>query len=437
MQRLFRNAGSVAGRRGDGAVTGSSGATPREDGPSGLPPAQDAQELARLAALHDLGLLETAPEERFERIVALARLVFRVPVAAIALVDADRQWIKAASGLDAGVSVPLRYSPCHYTVQQPGALVLEDAARGTRGADTTVVRQGMRFYAGQPLRARTGERVGSLCIMDTVPRGFGADEQEVLAQLGQLVERELAATGELAAAGAAQRVLLPAGASEVPGYQLAGRCTPARRAGGSYFDWRAEDGRVQLEAADVLGAGTASAAVTSGLHALLRATGPGLAPRRSVERSAVWAPAAADGAFVTAFAATLDASSGTFVYVLAGYGAALVLGAGGGVRRLAGSGPALGLSPAYGSGWDVRTAALGPGETLLVLTDGFLDLSPDAQPAGGLDAVARRYPGGIGAHEAVDLATAWAVTEGHPIDLTVLALHRLPDPSPSTGPGSG
>ncbi|MEX5300450.1 serine phosphatase, partial [Kocuria sp. CPCC 205292] len=208
-------------------------------------------------------------------------------------------------------------------------------------ADTTVVRQGMRFYAGQPLRARTGERVGSLCIMDTVPRAFSADEQEVLAQLGQLVERELAATGELAAAGAAQRVLLPAGAVEVPGYELAGRCTPARRAGGSYFDWRAEDGRVQLEAADVLGAGTASAAVASGLHALLRATGPGRARRRPVERSAVGAPAAADGtgAFVTAFAATLDASSGTIVYVLAGYGAALVLGADGGVRRLAGSGP--------------------------------------------------------------------------------------------------
>ncbi|MFF0943276.1 PP2C family protein-serine/threonine phosphatase [Kocuria sp. CPCC 205300] len=422
-------------------MTGSSGATPPEGDPSGLPPAQDAQELARLAALHELGLLETAPEEHFERIVALARLVFQVPVAAIALVDADRQWIKAASGLDAGVAVPLRYSPCHYTVQQPGALVLEDTARGTWGADTTVVRQGMRFYAGQPLRARTGERVGSLCIMDTVPRTFGADEQEVLAQLGQLVERELAATGELAAAGAAQRMLLPAGAVGVPGYELAGRCTPARRAGGSYFDWHVEDGRVQLEAADVLGA--ASAAVASGLRALLRATGPGRARRwpveRTVERSAVGAPAAADGtgAFVTAFAATLDASSGTVVYVLAGYGAALVLGADGGVRRLAGSGPALGLSPAYGSGWDVRTAALRPGETLLVLTDGFLDLRPDAPPAGGLDTVARRYPGGIGADEAVDLATAWAVTEGHPIDLTVLALHRLPEPSPSKGPGSG
>ncbi|GEO94638.1 PP2C family protein-serine/threonine phosphatase [Kocuria turfanensis] len=424
-------------------MTGSPGATPPVGGPSGVPPAQDAQELARLAALHELGLLDTAPEERFERIVSLARLVFQVPVAAIALVDADRQWVKAASGLDAGVSVPLRYSPCHYTVQQPGALVLEDTARGTRAVDTTVVRQGMRFYAGQPLRARTGERVGSLCIMDAVPRAFSADEQEVLAQFGQLVERELAATGELAAAGAAQRVLLPAGSVGVPGYELAGRCTPARRAGGSYFDWAAEDGRVQLEAADVLGAETASAAVTSGLRALLRATGPGRPRRRpverTVERSSVGAPAAADGAgaFVTAFAATLEAAGGTLVYVLAGYGAALVLGADGGVRRLAGSGPALGLSPAYGSGWDVRTAALDPGETLLVLTDGFLGLSPDAQPAGGLDAVARRYPGGIGADEAVDLATAWAVTEGHPIDLTVLALHRLPAPSPSSGPGSG
>ncbi|MFC6259066.1 GAF domain-containing protein, partial [Kocuria oceani] len=220
---------------------------------TGGPLRQGDAELARLASLHALDVLATPAEERFDRIVALARLIFQVPMAAIALIDADRQWIKAAAGLDPGDSVPRRYSPCHYTVQQRGALVLEDTAHEARVADTTVVSRGVRFYAGQPLHAPTGERVGSLCVMDTVPRTFTAEHQQVLAQLGRLVEQELAVTGELAVAGAAQRALLSPADFDVPGYELAGRCTPARRAAGSYFDWSHEGGRVQLQVADVLG----------------------------------------------------------------------------------------------------------------------------------------------------------------------------------------
>lgn len=422
---------------------------PRVEEPTGGPLRQGDAELARLASLHALDVLATPAEERFDRIVALARLIFQVPMAAIALIDADRQWIKAAAGLDSGDSVPRRYSPCHYTVQQRGALVLEDTAHEARVADTTVVSRGVRFYAGQPLHAPTGERVGSLCVMDTVPRTFTAEQQQVLAQLGRLVEQELAATGELAVAGAAQRALLSPADVDVPGYELAGRCTPARRAAGSYFDWSHEGGRVQLQVADVLGGdasggdvagagvpgaglsgaagpGTdgAAAPIEAVLRTLLRATDSVRVRRRPVGRSAV-ASGDLAGTFVTAFAATLDPATGDLAYVLAGYGAAIVLGPAG-ARRLAGSGPALGLSAAYGTGWDVRTARLARGDTLLVLTDGFLDLhaDPDAALARGLGGVAQRYPGGIGADEAVDLATAWAVTEGHPIDITVLAVHR-------------
>ena len=164
-----------------------------------------------MASLHELGLLDTAPEERFDRIVALVRVIFEVPVAAITLIDADRQWIKAAAGMEAGVAVARDYSPCHYTVQHPGPLVIADTRSVDRVADMTVVGQGIRFYAGQPLTAPTGERVGSLCVMDTAPRRFGAVEQEILAQMGQLVEWELAADGELevAAADNLKRVLRP------------------------------------------------------------------------------------------------------------------------------------------------------------------------------------------------------------------------------------
>ena len=106
-----------------------------------------AREAARLAALHGLGVLDTAPEERFDRIVALARVIFEVPVAAITLIDADRQWIKAGGGMASGVPTARDHSPCHYTVQHPGPLVITDtavqarvAAAFVRGASTASAR---------------------------------------------------------------------------------------------------------------------------------------------------------------------------------------------------------------------------------------------------------------------------------------------------------
>ena len=280
----------------------------------------------------------------------------------------------------------------------------------------TVVGQGIRFYAGQPLTAPTGERIGSLCIMDTVPRRFTAGQQQILAELGQLVEWELAATDELAAAGAAQRALIPAGTVQVPGYELAGRCTPARRAVGSYFDWHQADGRLQLQAASV--------------RILLQAVIHDSDHRRATSRAAEGIGALLGGTdtFVIAFAATLDPATGAVTYVLAGPGMAMVLGADGSHHRLASSGPSLGLSAAYGTAGEVRTTVVDPGQTLLVLGDGFLDLDADPDSQKRLDQtlgeVAERYRGGLGVHEAVELATAWAVSQGHPTDITALALHR-------------
>lgn len=383
-----------------------------------------------MASLHELGLLDTAPEERFDRIVALVRVIFEVPVAAITLIDADRQWIKAAAGMEAGVAVARDYSPCHYTVQHPGPLIIADTTAADRVSDMTVVRQGIRFYAGQPLTAPTGERVGSLCVMDTAPRRFTAGQQQILAELGQVVEWELAAADELAAAGAAQRALIPAGTVQVPGYELAGRCTPARRAGGSYFDWRPTGGQAQLQVADVVGAGASAAVIAASVRILLRAASQDSDHRRATSQAAegIGALLAGTDTFVTAFAATLDPATGTVTYVLAGHGMAVVLGTDGGHRRLASSGPSLGLSAAYGTGWEVRTTVVDPGQTLLVLGDGFLDLDADPDSQKRLDQalgeVAERYRGGLGVHEAVELATAWAVSQGHPTDITALALHR-------------
>ncbi|WP_053005103.1 PP2C family protein-serine/threonine phosphatase [Kocuria sp. SM24M-10] len=211
---------------------------------------------------------------------------------------------------------------------------------------------------------------------------------------------------------------------------MVGRCTPARRAVGNYFDWHLVDGRLQLQVADVVGAGASAPTIAACVRILLRVISQDSDHQRATDRAAAGIRALLGnaGAFVTAFAATLDPATGTLTYVLAGHGMAVVLGVDGSHRRLASSGPSLGLSSAYGTGWQVRTTTVVPGQTLLVLSDGFLELDsdPEAQELvdQALEQVAARYRGGIDAHQAVELVTAWAVTQDHPIDITVLALHR-------------
>ncbi|NKX52139.1 serine phosphatase, partial [Arthrobacter deserti] len=90
----------------------------------------------------------------------------------------------------------------------------------------------VRFYAGEPVRAPDGERVGSLCIVDTRPRQLRSREQEILHELAGWVERELALQRELDRAAQIQQMLMPRSVPDLPGYELAGRCVPTQDIGG-------------------------------------------------------------------------------------------------------------------------------------------------------------------------------------------------------------
>ena len=161
-----------------------------------LPP----DEAKRLSALRRLEVLDTPREERFDRICRLACAHFKVPVALVSLVDADRQWFKAAQGLDVA-QTPRDVSFCGHAILTPEALVVEDAAADERFCDNPLVAAGpgIRFYAGQPLAAPDGSLVGTLCVIDRVPRKFGAAERESLRDLARMVERELNLAGEILA----------------------------------------------------------------------------------------------------------------------------------------------------------------------------------------------------------------------------------------------
>lgn len=151
-----------------------------------------AHEAERLAELRALKILDSPREDRFDTLVRLARHVFRVPIAYIALVDAERQWFKAQEGLDVD-ETPRSISFCGHAINQDGPLVVPDALLDSRFADNPLVTGGprVRFYAGHPLAGPTGYKVGTLCLVDHEPREFDEYHQVGLTYLAGLVEQQL------------------------------------------------------------------------------------------------------------------------------------------------------------------------------------------------------------------------------------------------------
>lgn len=149
-------------------------------------------ETLRLKSLHSLKVLDTEPEERFDRITRLARNVFKVPIALVSLVDNDRQWFKSRSGLDAD-HTPRDISFCGHAIVGTDVFVVSNATDDQRFCDNPLVvnEPSIRFYAGYPLRSPSGSRLGTLCIIDREPREFTPEDAETLKSLGEMVEAEL------------------------------------------------------------------------------------------------------------------------------------------------------------------------------------------------------------------------------------------------------
>ena len=150
-------------------------------------------ETQRLQALLDLNILDTAAEERFDRITRLAARLFDVPVSLISLIDADRQWFKSRVGVDFQESA--RSSAfCAHAILQDGLMVVEDARQDERFASNHfVVEADARFYAGYPLAMANGSRIGTLCILDSVPRQLDDEQRMLLRDLAAVAANEFRA----------------------------------------------------------------------------------------------------------------------------------------------------------------------------------------------------------------------------------------------------
>ncbi|MCY7413445.1 MAG: SpoIIE family protein phosphatase [Salinibacterium sp.] len=332
-------------------------------------------EVARQRALDDLGIVGTPPEERFDRVTRLAKQLFGVESAAISLIDHDRQWFKSRQGI-ADPEMPREVAFCDITIQRPETFSVSNALEDPRFADNPLVtgNPNIRFYAGHPLVASTGERVGALCVFDPNPRVFSEAETALLRDLALWVQNELTVAKELDRAVEVQRSLLPRSLVSLPGYEVAGECVPARAVGGDFYDWYPVGEGAVFTLADVMGKGIGSAIIAATVRAVLRS---GLRNQNiAMTLDAATATLSTDldeaGTFVTLFHSRLDMDTGELRYVDAGHGISFIVRAGGGMTRLATTNFPLGSG--LDEEWEERIVTIDPGDTLVLISDGVLDL---------------------------------------------------------------
>jgi serine phosphatase RsbU (regulator of sigma subunit) len=233
--------------------------------------------------------------------------------------------------------------------------------------------QRVRFFAGHALEDPSGQRVGALSIMNIQPRALSAADNDLLRDLAQWVQKEPASEEELVRANQVQRSLLPKVAPVVPGYEVAGRCLPARDLAGDFFDYFMVGDELQVSVADVMGKGVAAAIIGASVRAVLRGATRFIGVMEAVNRVAIdLAPDLSDtSSFVTLFSARLEPGSGRLTYVDAGHGLSGIIGPDGEVRRLGSDDLPLGALD--GSTWIEQTATINVGDTFVSVSDGLLD----------------------------------------------------------------
>src|SRR4030095_9055283 len=151
----------------------------------------ELNEKARLQALHRYKILDTDPEKAFDDLTLLASQICETPVTLITLIDSNRRWFKSKVGVSVS-ETPREISFCATAIQQPDLFVVPDASKDPRFSANPFVASDpkIRFYAGAPSTSRRGRRLGTLCVVDVVPRQLTSDQENALLALSRQVQAQ-------------------------------------------------------------------------------------------------------------------------------------------------------------------------------------------------------------------------------------------------------
>lgn len=151
-----------------------------------------ANERERVAALYARQLLDTPPEERFDRVSRLAVRSLEVPIAYVAFLDGQRQWFKSICGFSLS-EIPRQTSLCSHTILSTDAIICPDTLEEPRFADNPNVTgpPNIRFYMGHPLSTPEGHNIGTFCVMDTQPHEVTEEKRRAFLDLAQWAQNEL------------------------------------------------------------------------------------------------------------------------------------------------------------------------------------------------------------------------------------------------------
>jgi hypothetical protein len=164
----------------------------RIDGVVTADPVSETAEEERQSAVDALGIVDTPAEVRFDRIVAMAREVYGTEVAIFSVIDNDREWHKSMVGTDIA-ELARSSSFCSHTIRDRGAMIIPDLRLDERFEHNPFVEGAphLRFYAGFPVESPSGERIGALCVLDSVPRDSADIDEATLRELALRIQAEL------------------------------------------------------------------------------------------------------------------------------------------------------------------------------------------------------------------------------------------------------
>ncbi len=372
----------------------------------------------RLLALQSLNILDTPPEPAFERLVAITRRLFKVPMVAVSLIDRDRQWFKARCGIDVAETERSISFCTHAIVSSDAVFCVPDATRDPLFANNPLVAgpPGIRFYAGAVLRAPGGAPVGTLCIIDTQPHAaLNEDDRQSLQDLAGLASDELALRStaralerelkqnertrvqleaanaslkkmnerhrrDLNVAAAIQRGNLPSPTLQLPSLRIASLHVPSQDLSGDMFGYgRFDDHASYFWMGDIAGHGTEAALRSVTLSKIIANNiqpGGGYQPPRApaafltqINRMMLW-PEEASSYFTLIYGIVEDGAE-CLNLSFAGAPPLLLLLPGEAPRLIEGSGLPLGLFADVSH--DEISLPFPVGARLLVHSDGLVD----------------------------------------------------------------